>query len=191
MTIRALAIACIGLLSAILCADEQRYVPEDGWVITIAPTAGQKWLGSEDLRRGTYYALQYSVQEPRFTFRGSDAQMVLEAYYQFTKGGTQPNADPNKVNAIGGLVLARYWRQFPQTLPTYFEVGMGVQLNDRVTTDINSYLNTTPVVGVGLIASIGGQEFLLGLRFFHISNGGTRRPNQGQNQLHFHIGAKI
>lgn len=174
-----------------LLADEPIYVPRDGWRMTVAPTAGQKWFGSEDLRRGTYYALQYSVQEPRFTFRGSKAQMVLEAYYQFTKGGINAGEEPNKVHAIGGLVMARYWRERPETMPTYFEIGMGLQFNNRVTTDITSILSTTPVIGVGLIATIWDQELLLGLRLFHISNGGTRRPNQGQNQLHFHIGAKI
>ncbi len=161
------------------------------WLLWAGPTFGQPILGSEDTRRGGIYGIEYAKPEPKLRWRSHRAQIVYDAYYQYTKGQGFDGLPVNHSHSYGGIVLARYWRRCDGGLPTYLELGLGYQYANIRTQDLDSNWNTTPVIGVGVAAPIRGGEIFFGCRFFHVSNAGTCGNNQGQNQLHFTAGIRF
>ena len=67
---------------------------------------------------------------------------------------------------------------------------MGLQVQDRRSTDIPSFVNSTPVVGGGFVFHTGGKDYYTGLRLLHISNAHTQSSNAGQNQLCLMLGVR-
>jgi hypothetical protein len=57
--------------------------------------------------------------------------------------------------------------------------------------DLDSQVNSTPVMGVGALFPVGNREFLLEGGLLHISNGGTKKPNRGQNQFILTLGVRF
>jgi hypothetical protein len=187
---RALPYLILPLLSASVIAHADRNQGVDRFILA-GPTFGQAFLGSEDIRRGGFYGFEYAKPEPRFRWRTNRAQMVWEGYFLSSKGQGFDNLPVNHTNAFGGLVLARYWKRGDEGLPTYFELGCGLQWASMPTQDLDSQLSSTPVIGVGVAVPFEGQELLISARIFHISNAGTKGSNQGQNQFHFLVGLRF
>jgi hypothetical protein len=73
----------------------------------------------------------------------------------------------------------------------YADIGFGVQFVDRVTFDLQSTINTTPMLGFGGVFRAGKEEVLIGLRWLHVSNGGRVKPNRGDNILFFTFGIRF
>jgi hypothetical protein len=157
-------------------------------IAVAGPVFGQHWLGSEDIRRGGYYGLQYAKPEPRFTVWNHRAQMVLEGYYMFTKGQGFDLEPVNHLHQFGGLISARYWARQDRGLERYIEFGWGLTYGDQTTRDLDTQILSTPMIGVGTVVPIEGEELFLSARFFHISNAGFGEANQGSNQFHFLFG---
>lgn len=174
-----------GVTASALGADGER------WTLWAGPSFGQPILGSEDTRRGGFYALEYARPEKRLTFKGHKGELAWQGYYQLTIGGGFEDEPKSTLHQFGVLAVARYWRRLPETPPAYVEFGLGLQLGNRTTRDLDSTLLSTPMVGVGLQADLFGHPLLLGLRFFHSSNAGLRGDNQGMNQLQFLVGYPI
>jgi hypothetical protein len=154
---------------------------EPYWYFRIGPSFGQPVIGSEDTRRGTVYAVGYSKSEPRFSYRGLQGDLMLEAYYLFTKGGGFEDIPVNNMNSFGAMMTARYHTHWLRGADAHFDLGFGLVYNSFTTRDLDTQLNTTPNVGVG--ASWGRYDFTI--RWYHASNGGTSGNNQGTNQIQY------
>lgn len=154
---------------------------------------GQSWfiLGSEDFRRGGGLAIQWIRPEPRFTFRRNRGSLVLEANYTRTEGGDKFEFDADRTHAVGLAALARYEFRSERGPHLYVEGGWGVQWADRITIDLPSQFNSTPILGAGFIIPSGRTEVYIGGRWIHVSNAGTKGNNPGQNQLFFMVGVRF
>jgi hypothetical protein len=164
---------------------------EPRWGVRTSALFGQDWLGSEDTRRGGYYAVSHSHREPRFHFWGYDAEMDLEAYYMVTKGGSDFVAGPNTSHHYGLLVIGRYYQKYAKSARAFVEGGWGLQYTNRLTHDLDSLWNSTPMIGAGFIVPLDDTELMFSVRYFHISNGGTAGDNEGLNFFQFTVGARF
>ena len=157
------------------------------WYVRTGPSFGQDTLGSEDTRRGGYYAVGYGKPEKRLTLRGLRADLLLEGYYMFTKGGGFENIPVNKMNSFGFMAIARYRSNWLRGTETFFDLGFGVVYNDITTRDLDRKFNTTPTLGVGI--QLGDADFTI--RWYHASNGGTDGNNQGTNGIQYLVGYRF
>jgi len=145
-------------------------------------------LGSEDNRYGGGIGFGYGKPERRFRYKTLPAQLVVEGYIDRTRS----LSESRDTTAFGVLAYSR-WR-FPvneRGWGIYFDAGWGLQYADKTTIDLDSHLNSTPMLGLGGAFPIGHREFLIGLRFLHISNAGLRGSNQGQNELFLTLGFRF
>lgn len=165
----------------------------DGWDRPIYWISGGKtWeiLGSQDLRHGYGLHVQWAKPDRRLSFRQNRAKLVWEGYYMHSTGGRPNRTDDIQTN-LGLLALARYEQGPPGTARSYWEAGWGLQYISRLGPDINLHLNSTPTLGGGYIWPWGERELWVSARYHHISNGGLRKPNQGQNWLQVMVGVKF
>ena len=163
-----------------LCAWCQ--VPEGpAWSIRIGPSFGQTTIGSEDTRRGTVWSVGYSRPEPRLTFKGTKADLMLEGYYFFNRGGGFEDIPVNTMHSWGALATARYRLKEVKGTGVHFDLSWGLVYNSIRTRDLDSRFNSTPSLGIGV--SRGRYDFTI--RFFHMSNGGTSGNNQGSNNIQY------
>jgi hypothetical protein len=147
-------------------------------------------LGAEDIRQGGGLSIAYAKPEPRFRFRSTRAQLVLEAYTDRTHSVNEPKSPDTK--AFGVLAMARWHgRRDQYGQGFYFDLGWGFQLADRRTIDLDSRLNSTPVIDLGTTFPLGRQELMVGLRFLHASNAGLVGRNQGSNQFFLTAGVRF
>lgn len=156
-------------------------------------TIGQTWLvlGSQDFRKS--YGLAYQMVKPdeRLSFRQNEAQLVFEANMQSSTGRRPTRAD-NVQHNWGLLALGRYELGKPGTRHAFWEAGWGLEYVDRTSQDLNLRWNSTPTLGLGyVLPGKDGHDWYFNLRFRHISNGGTRLPNQGQNWLLLMVGYRF
>jgi hypothetical protein len=140
-------------------------------------------LGSEDRRTGFGIGFGYGRREPRFAIKGVGSQLVYEVYYEHSSSRGASGQGPNQSESFGVLAYARH--RWPQRrgMGLYATVGWGLQYTNRTSVDLDSNLNSTPMLGLGVSWENGFGEGSIGLRFVHISNAGLVGRNQGQNQL--------
>ena len=157
------------------------------------PVYGQSWLGSEDKRRGALYALQYAKIEPRLFAMGHEGELVVEAYYMYTKGGgfRSGRFPTNNSHHYGIMALARYWNRAPTQFKTFVEIGWGLQYVNTKTHDLGGLFNTTPTMGIGMKGPFEGYELILGMRYMHVSNAGVVGNNEGHNFFQFYVGVQF
>ena len=141
-------------------------------------------LGSEDKRTAFGIGVAYGRPEPRFHIDGTGAQLVYEVYYDHSSSRGASGQPANETDSFGALAYARYRWPMREGFGFYATAGWGLQYSDRPTVDLDSRLNSTPMVGFGIAWDTGEGEGSIGLRFLHISNAGIVGRNQGQNQLH-------
>ena len=148
-------------------------------------------LGSEDTRAGGAFGYAFGRLEPRFAYGDIKAQLVYEGYVDHTQSGGA-NGDPeNNTYAFGGLAYGRWrWQVDRFGNGMYFDLGWGFQYANHVTNDLDSQINSTPVMDVGGTFRSGPHEYFLGLRFLHISDAGLRGKNAGQNELYLMLGVR-
>lgn len=141
-------------------------------------------LGSEDRRTGFGVGFGYGRQEPRFAIKGLRSQLVYEGYYDHTSSRGASGFGPNQAESFGVLAYG-LWRWPPKGgLGLYAAAGWGLQYTNRTSVDLDSKINSTPMIGLGVSWDTGKGEGSIGLRMLHISNAGTVGRNQGQNQLY-------
>lgn len=155
--------------------------PRPYWYGRIGPSFGQPVLGSEDTRRGTLYGIGYSRPEPRITLKGLHGELAYEAYYLFTKGGGFEDIPVNEMRSFGLEAIARYRTHWVRGWDTHFDLGWGFVYNSISTRDLDSRLNSTPSIGLGVTQ--GRWDFTV--RWYHQSNAGTDGNNQGTNQIQY------
>lgn len=141
-------------------------------------------LGSEDRRTGFGLGFGYGRPEPRFHVRGMRTQLVYEAYYDHTSSRGASGHGPNQAETFGAMAYGRWRWPLKRGVGIYATAGWGLQYTNRTSVDLDSNINSTPMLGLGFSWDTGDGEASIGLRFLHISNAGTRGRNQGQNQLY-------
>ena len=127
--------------------------------------------------------LAYGRNEPRFAIPGANSELVYEAYYDQTRSPGASGQGPNSSYSYGVLAYARYRWPKKRGWGLYATAGWGLQYTDRTSVDLDSHINSTPMLGLGVAFDTGDGEGTIGLRFLHISNAGLVGRNQGQNQL--------
>ncbi|MBI5706034.1 MAG: acyloxyacyl hydrolase [Armatimonadetes bacterium] len=149
-------------------------------------------LGSDEVRRGGAFSLQYERKDPRMTYRGLSGSFVLEGYLHSTVGGAKGSTEHNRLNTLGFLGMAR-WRgeRDSRGYAPYGAVGWGISFGNRTTVDLDSKVNSTPVIEGGLSYAPPGQEWLFGLRWLHASNAGLKGRNQGLNEVHVFVAKRF
>lgn len=142
-------------------------------------------LGSEDKRTGIGVGFGYGRPEPKFRWRDTPAQLVWEVYYDHSSAPAFRNDPPNQTESFGLLAYGKWrWPPNKKGVGYYMTAGWGLQYSNRTTRDLDSKINSTPMIGIGVAWDTGNGEASLGLRFLHISNAGLVGNNKGQNQLH-------
>lgn len=150
-------------------------------------------LGTSDIRAGFGFAVGHGKPEPRFRYAALPAQLVYEFYVDTTQS---PGVDLNPANrtyAVGALAISRwFWPVDKIGNYMFFDIGWGLQYADKTTVDLDSQLNSTPVIGFGgLFPLTNGNEFMLGVRLLHVSNAGTKGHNLGQNEILLTLGVRF
>lgn len=150
------------------------------------------WLGSEEVRVGGGLGYAVGQPEPRFAWGRIPAQLVYEGYVNHTWGVSNYKEHNTNTIALGGLAYGRwFWPQDHEGRGMYADLGWGLQYADHPTHDLDLKLNSTPVFGIGGLFPMGKREFMVGLRYMHVSNAGTKEPNQGQNQFYLLVGLRF
>lgn len=173
------------LLILFPCLSSAQEGPQ--WYGRIAPAFGQDTLGSEDTRRGTLYGVGFSRPEKRLTFRGMPADLAIEGYYMFTKGGGFEDIPVNKMHTFGAMAIAQYQLGTQGDAKLHLDLGWGLAHNSLTTRDLDSRLNSTPCIGVGVSWGRGDVT----VRWYHQSNGGFSGNNQGMNQIQYAFSFKF
>ena len=123
-----------GCLCGIACAqsgDEVNRAQESYWSVGLATGFGQDVLGSEDVRRGGIYSVQYSMPWNRLRFRNTEGQLVLGGYYMFTKGAGYEGIPVDHLHTYGFSAAARYWNHVFKGTETFFDFGWGFAFSNR------------------------------------------------------------
>jgi hypothetical protein len=182
--------AAILAISAISSAHEDyRYRPS--WYVGGFVGQSTIVLGSQDIRQGGGLAIAYSRPEPLFSTSRVPGQLVWEAYLDRTYSVNERERSPD-THAFGVLAIARWYSnqdQYGQGF--YYGGGWGLQFADRASIDLDSKVNSTPMLEVGTTFPVGRSEILIGLRFLHVSNAGTVGDNNGSNQLFLTVGLRF
>lgn len=149
-------------------------------------------LGSVEWRSMGGVSIAHARPAPRLRIGHTHGQFVIEGYYMrsFAQGirvGRRPEPY-NESDVLGGLAYVRYQLSGPhKDIGVYLDAGIGLHFSSRRTRDLESIINSTPMLGAGLVFNKGPHEILLGLRYLHVSNGGTVGHNRGQNGLYLMV----
>lgn len=176
--------------TTLLQKETPRYL-ENYWYYSIEYAQGARVLGSGDQRTGFLFAANYVKPEPLAKFEGAEGQFVYTLYYMKTRGKGIVGQDLPVLHSYGLMVTSRYWGHFIRGLDTYFEFGWGLVFNNVATRDVDSKINSTPVIGVGAAVPILESELLLAIRYYHQSNAGLEGTNRGLNSINFSVGIRF
>lgn len=162
------------------------------WTIQGGTVAGQPILGSEDSRKGWFYSAERERPWSMLNIGQNKGYLNLGAYYMRTTGGGFDNLPIDHINAYGIFATGRYHMTFARGFSTFAEIGWGLQYAEHNSVDLPSLLNSTPILGAGIIVPVTDKyEIQLTARYFHISNAGLVGNNQGQNQIHILAGVRF
>ncbi len=149
-------------------------------------------FGSEDERFGGGFGYGYGRPEPKFTLWHVPAQLNYEAYVDHTQTTGHLSRPADSTFAGGVLGFARWrWPVNKAGMGFYMDFGWGFQYANQTTLDLDSVVNSTPLLGIGESFKIGTQEYLVGLRVLHISDAGLKGKNFGQNELYLTLGLRF
>lgn len=160
------------------------------WYITLYGGESAKILGSQDVRTNYGLGVSYSRPERHFKWRHGPADLVLEGYYEHSIGDPAEGRTNRYSDAIGFIGYARF-RFVKRDYSLYFDIGEGVQIADVESHDLDTKVNSSPMIGGGIAIRQGSRETLIGVRILHLSNAGLRGSNRGQNQLLFTVSVRF
>lgn len=152
----------------------------------VGATAGQSMilLGTTDRRYviGAFY--QYTRHDHALSTKRNPAQLVYELNINTNHGGGYDGYPNDSELAYGAIAFARFHLGRDRGRPRAFvDLGEGIQYAQHPTSDLDSVLNSTPILDLGLEVPGRKTDFLLGVRWLHISNAGLKGSNDGQNEL--------
>jgi len=148
-------------------------------------------LGSRDHRVEGGFSYAAVKREPRISFGSTHGGILYDSYFEYSHGvGPQWPADD--AEAIGGLVMARWSNGSAHSGQGFFtDIGVGLQMADRSSYDLPSELNSTPAADLGVQLPISHRSCQIAVRYLHISNAGTYKPNRGQNEFFLMFSVKV
>lgn len=169
----------------------QREAQKSYRTLTVHAEQGTKWFGSEDARYG--YTIAFSVvrPEPRFAFVGRPAQAVWSVYYMNTRGSGFANQPERSMDTVGATIGARYPLGLVLRNEMFLEAGWGLSYSSQNTIDLDSKVNSTPYLGAGFFFNTAGQQWIIGVRWWHMSNAGFRGQNLGMNNMQYTLGIRF
>lgn len=165
------------LLAGLAGAQEQRY----GWYMGISYMENAKILGSSEKVVARMVNFGYARRDPKLSLFKIPSQLVIEGYYISTQSAGLSPKPVEIANGLGLLVFGRYRFGAPDRIGVYADIGWGLQYVDRLARDLDSNVNSTPYLGLGIRIPQPQGEILVGLQYLHVSNGGTAGSNRGQN----------
>lgn len=175
-TIRALALG-MALLFGNAFAGAQSLLPyheAGGWI-----GRSFKLFGSHEIRNSVAGFYGFAKPDRRLKHGPVGGHVVYEGYAEFNDNpGDAEVQNSYHSEAVGGLAMCRW-----DYKSLFVDFGIGLQVQDRLSPDLPSYVNTTPTLGLGWVLKSGDRPTVLGLRYLHTSNAHTHRKNAGQNQL--------
>ncbi len=148
-------------------------------------------LGSQDRRYGFGVSYQTLRPEKRLSIGKNEGKLMIEGYLLRTYTDYKPWVPGDANFDTGVLVSGRY--EFPlrdKSTKGFWEAGWGLHLSDEGTYDLDSVINSSPTVGVG-IKWLEKRPITLTARLMHISNAGSVGRNKGQNQLWIMLGFSL
>lgn len=160
---------------------------DDDWRVVLFTGKSLTVLGSEDPRNARGFGVELETgPESRLRWGSRPGSLVLSAYWSYSHSQGIRNDAANSYQAYGVLAAGRYrWRAGQVRL--FGDVGLGIQMLSHQSRDLDSKINTTPVLDLGLEFDCG----LLGVRLLHVSNAGVVGGNEGQNQLFLFVAASF
>ncbi len=171
------------LAAALLAAGATGSLAAEGkWFLSAHTGRSQLTLGSEDKREAFAFGVGYSRPDPKMRAGTRPGNLDLYLYYEKSWSTARESIPNVATDAVGVLALASYEDMWTKEVGTYLRVGWGLQLQNKPSNDLDSVLNSSPVLGFGMIFRCG-TEFRIGVDYLHLSNGGTAGRNLGQNQL--------
>jgi hypothetical protein len=176
---------CLISVSSLCWSSDNDPRVKPSWYVSAFYGSGLLILGSRQPHFGGGVDIGFGKPEPRFRFHSIPAQLVYEVYWDHLSTASLPSyRDPGeRVDALGALALARFRWPVKGGIGAYFDIGWGLQVTNHVTIDVNSDVNSTPMLGAGGTFRLGSRELLLGVRYLHVSNAWTKPPNFGSNAL--------
>ena len=145
-------------------------------------------LGSEDQRSGGGFSLAVGRNDPRLRSGNVPGELIWEAYYMYTTSQGVNGDPPNSAGSFGVLASGRWRWEFRNDMNFFGDVGFGIQWLNHTSYDVPLAFNTTPSFAFGMEFKTKGGAVLAGARLLHVSNGGRKLPNPGQNLLQWFIG---
>lgn len=136
-------------------------------------------FGSHEIRDSVGFFYGSARPDRRLKHGDLKGHLVYEGYFEVNSDpGDREVLNPYQSGAAGALALARWsHRGF------FFDLGIGLQAQSRISHDLPSVVNSTPTLGIGWFAWSGKKRLSIGVRYLHISNANTHRENAGQNQV--------
>ncbi|MFN3684903.1 MAG: acyloxyacyl hydrolase [Fimbriimonadaceae bacterium] len=181
---RIAAAAAFVLATGCLRAEEGK------WFLSAHTGRSQLTLGSEDKREAIAFGLGYSRPDPKMKAGTRPGNLDLFLYYEKSWSTARESIPNVATDAVGILALASYEDMWTKEVGTYLRVGWGLQLQNKPSNDLDSELNSSPVLGFGMIFRFR-TEIRVGVDYLHLSNGGTVGRNLGQNQLMVSLTVRI
>lgn len=172
------------VVALVLAIGSSAHAQDRKWYLNAFAGQSVIFLGSKDNRTLSGFGASYNFgPKARLRWGQQAGSLNGEIYYNTSKGPGYGNRPANSAQAWGILAYARYrWVQ-PDAPRMFADIGWGVQGASRVTRDLSSKINSTPVFDLGVIIGSDHERSLIGVRYMHISNAGTVPRNKGQNEL--------
>jgi len=150
-------------------------------------------LGTQDRR--TMMGVEYGYGKPdkRLAFRGYPAQLVCELKFDYSRASGNFPEDPSSDFALGAIFYAHYEFPWKSSTGYFVDWGGGAESINHTSRDLPLSFDGAIMVGAGYFMPLQSStnRLLIGFRYFHISNGGRKYPNYGQNQIQATIGVRF
>lgn len=147
-------------------------------------------LGTEDRRTMSGAEFGFGKPDPRLALRGYPAQIVTELKFDYSRASGDYR-EPASDLALGAIWTAHYEWPWHSPRGLYADWGGGAESVNHVSHDLPLSLDGAITAGFGYYFPHASDRVLVGIRYFHISNGGRKYPNFGQNQIQAIVGLKF
>ncbi len=148
-------------------------------------------LASADNRIGNSFSFGFGKTDPRLTIRHKiPGELIIEGIYNETRTSKPTIQHPSITNQTFAIyATARYRGAKRKGINFFGDGGLGFSLLRHSSTDLPLANDFMIGGGVGAEFSTSTKSsFLVGARWIHTSNAGRKRPNFGENMMHYFVG---
>ena len=146
------------------------------------------FLGTQEIRLGFHVGLEWGRPSRWLTFRGRPDILSQEV------AGIQLMRSIHGASGVDVLAVevGGRWIGAGNALKNaYAEAGTGITIGDGTTIDLDARFNVMSYVGFGGYLTPRPASPRLGIRYVHLSNAGTNRPNYGLNLFQLTYGTRF